>query len=161
MKFRIWVPGKPVGKQRPRKGRGNRWYTPRETKEYEARVGELARMALPRGWIRTGRYQVVVDVSTQSRRLDLDNVLKSVLDGLTGTVYEDDRQVDVVSCKREWRGTEGVEVSVVVAPDARPVDSVRRPPLRGSRARVRTKGSSPATGAKHPARQPTSPTEEE
>jgi len=84
------VPGEPVPKARPRLGRGGRWYTPSRTRDYEQRVGWEARIA--------GARPVEGDVAVRivvrgPRRFDLDNVAKTILDGLRGVAFADDRQV--------------------------------------------------------------------
>jgi len=87
---RFVVPGEPVPKARPRLGRGGRWYTPSRTRDYEQRVGWEARIA--------GARPVEGDVAVRivvrgPRRFDLDNVAKTILDGLRGVAFADDRQV--------------------------------------------------------------------
>jgi crossover junction endodeoxyribonuclease RusA len=91
--IRITVPGRPVPKARPRLGvRGRKAfvYTPMATKEYEKLVGWVAKatgcrpVKMP--------VAVVLDVYIK-RKLDADNIAKSILDGLNGIAYEDDDQV--------------------------------------------------------------------
>ena len=87
------VPGRPVPKGRPRLGvRGRKAfvYTPPATKEYEKLVGWVAKAAGCRSVKMP--VAVVLDIYVR-RRMDVDNVAKSVLDGLTGVAYEDDDQV--------------------------------------------------------------------
>ena len=90
---RITVPGRPIPKGRPRLGvRGKKAfiYTPPETREFEKLVGWVARCA---GCKPAGEpVAVVLDIYVR-RKMDVDNVAKSVLDGLTGVAYEDDGQV--------------------------------------------------------------------
>lgn len=118
------IPGRPVGKQRPRFNRKTgRTYTPQKTVSYEQRVH--------REWIEAGRprledgpivahlwamYQrpgshVLKDgsLSALGRRTpfpmpqtDLDNLQKCVFDGLNGLAYHDDRQIVEVHCRRRW-----------------------------------------------------------
>lgn len=91
--IRITIPGRPVPKGRPRLGvRGRRAYvyTPPATKEYERIVGWMAKSSGCQPF--DGPVHVRLDVFTRGK-LDVDNVAKSVLDGLTGVVYEDDDQV--------------------------------------------------------------------
>ncbi len=93
MTIRITVPGRPVPKGRPRLGfRGRKAfvYTPQATRDYEQLVGWTAKAAGCRPV--DGPVAVVLDVFVQ-RRMDVDNVAKSILDGLIGIAYEDDNQV--------------------------------------------------------------------
>jgi crossover junction endodeoxyribonuclease RusA len=65
-------------------------YTPPATREYENLVGWVAKSL----GCRPIEVPVLVVLDVYARgRLDVDNVAKSVLDGLTGVVYEDDDQV--------------------------------------------------------------------
>ena len=87
------IPGRPVPKGRPRLGHRGRKayvYTPPQTKEYEKLVGWVAKC---NGCKPAGEpVAVVLDIYVR-RRMDVDNVAKSILDGLTGVAYEDDDQV--------------------------------------------------------------------
>ncbi len=91
--IKITVPGRPVPKGRPRLGvRGKKVYiyTPTETKEYEKLVGWTAKA---QGCRPTDKPVIAsLDIYTR-RKMDLDNVAKSILDGLNGVVYKDDDQV--------------------------------------------------------------------
>lgn len=91
--IRITVPGRPVPKARPRlgiQGRTAYIYTPEKTLEYEKLVGWIAKSLGCRPV--QGPISVALDVFTR-RKMDVDNVAKSVLDGLNGIAYEDDDQV--------------------------------------------------------------------
>jgi len=87
------IPGRPVPKGRPRlgvRGRKAHVYTPPQTVEYERMVGLVAKAT---GCKPTyGPVFVALDIYTR-RKMDLDNVAKSILDGLNGIAYEDDDQV--------------------------------------------------------------------
>ena len=90
---KITIPGRPVPKGRPRLGVHGRKayvYTPPETREYERLVGWVAKSAGCRPV--EGPVSVALSVYVK-RRLDADNIAKSILDGLTGVAYEDDDQV--------------------------------------------------------------------
>jgi len=91
--LKITVPGRPVPKGRPRLGVSGRKafvYTPPATREYEKLVGWVARCAGCRPVKMP--VAVVLDVYIK-RKLDADNLAKSILDGLNGIAYEDDDQV--------------------------------------------------------------------
>ena len=67
-------------------------YTPRKVREWEQQVAWEARAA---GW-QCVEGEVELEVTFWSSRRwpgDLDNLLKSLLDGLNGVAYRDDRQV--------------------------------------------------------------------
>lgn len=99
------VPGKPQPKERARRGRGGRWYTPEKTRRYQHRVSSYAHTAtLVHHWHRPGTaYDVTAKVYFPDRRpRDIDNVIKSLLDGINKSrrVWEDDRQVRRVTAER-------------------------------------------------------------
>lgn len=85
--------GPPQPKQRARRGARGRWYTPAETRRYEAAVRAIASVNLAH-WRRDGTYRLRVSAFFgDRRRRDLDNVVKAVGDALNGVGYEDDSQV--------------------------------------------------------------------
>ena len=99
----LWftVPGPPVGKQRARKGRGGRWYTPAATRRFERSVAacflQVKSQAERRGWslvVVTKAVELEVECYfADGRRRDGDNVLKAVSDALNGIAYRDDSQI--------------------------------------------------------------------
>lgn len=119
--LRITVPGRPVPKARPRFRadlRGGRVrirvYTPADTRRYEEQVRTLARLAAG-GRPLQGPVEVEVRVCVApGRRLDLDNAIKGVIDGLRRAAFADDRQVVRIVAERvaTAEGEERVEVTV-------------------------------------------------
>lgn len=115
MAYRIIIPGRPIPKGRPRlgvRGRTTYVYTPPETKEYEKIVGWIAKSAGCRPV--EGPVSVALDVFTR-RKLDVDNIAKSVLDGLNGVAYWDDDQVvdlRVRKFKVKNKAEERVEIEI-------------------------------------------------
>jgi len=94
VKMTFSIPGKPQPKQRARKGANGRWYTPEATQKYERLVGACA-LVRSKMWRIDARYTVTIHVfAPDKRRRDLDNVAKSILDGLNGILWADDAQVD-------------------------------------------------------------------
>lgn len=107
----FWVPGKPVGKERARKGKHGNMYTPQRTRAYEEEVGYLAgegisgptrkAVKLVIDWYRGGDDEGVSvgvipigDVEYKpGRRPDLSNVFKAIEDGMNKIAYDDDKQV--------------------------------------------------------------------
>lgn len=107
----FWVYGPVVGKARPRVTRNGR-FTPKRTREAEARVAAAAMAALPEGagqplFVRRQPVSVGVTVwrplpESRPKRVeaepdtyapDVDNVAKLVMDAMQGVVLEDDAQV--------------------------------------------------------------------
>lgn len=114
--IRVVVPGRPVPKARPRlgiRGRRSYIYTPESTVEYERTVALFSRQQYSKPV--QGPVAVTVRIYMGRRgRGDIDNYLKSILDGLNGVVYQDDKQVVrldacFVACSK---GEERVEIEV-------------------------------------------------
>lgn len=127
----LTILGKPVPKQRPRfDRRSGRTFTPAKTRRYEAHVAGVANLAARRmgaghrGFFKA-RIRAVVEVYfPDRRRRDVDNVAKSVLDGIQrGQLIADDLQVDELTVRRHLdRENPRVEVLLETIPGA-----VRKP----------------------------------
>jgi len=103
----FFVPGRPVAKERPRAYHGH-FYTPARTHAYEKRIADgwggrepfsglvsvsvEARWLVPASWSKK-RRKAAMEEPWYSGRPDGDNILKCILDGLTGTAYADDSAV--------------------------------------------------------------------
>ena len=119
------VMGKPQGKGRPRMTRSGHVYTPQKTREYEERVKNAAMSEMGRSkilpWTEKQPLKVIIECffalpksATKKQRIDvlehrkfptiksdIDNIAKSILDGMNRHVYGDDSQiVDLVVTKR-------------------------------------------------------------
>lgn len=116
------VPGRAVGKQRPRVTKG-RTYTPKQTVEYERRIALAAKAAsvpfcslvswpvevrvvvkyeTPKSWPAARRIALATESRPKDTKPDADNILKCVLDALRGVVYRDDDQVWKASIEKVW-----------------------------------------------------------
>ena len=99
----VFVPHKPVPKGRPRMTRRGRVFTPKRTLDAETLVAE-AWGDNPKF---TGEVGVVMllgsdgtlitvfphDAEPQKLRGDIDNYVKTIMDGLNGKAWDDDKQV--------------------------------------------------------------------
>lgn len=115
------VPGEPEGKQRARKGKHGAFYTPYKTKVYEAKVrdayivaaggeyfsgmitvGIAAYYRIPKSWAKQKKQQAEAEKIAPSKP-DIDNILKAVMDGLSGIAYDDDCMVcDIGPSKKRY-----------------------------------------------------------
>ena len=114
---------KPQPKQRPRvtiKGT----YTPQATVDYERLVGWQCR-SVYKGKPLTQALKLTVRVffklpkrtvkekgDWHTQRLDLDNVIKSIKDGLNGIAYEDDSQIASLVATKQWASEDYVIVEI-------------------------------------------------
>ncbi|NLL20008.1 MAG: RusA family crossover junction endodeoxyribonuclease [Clostridia bacterium] len=115
MAYRIIIPGRPVPKGRPRLGmRGKKAfvYTPTATKEYEKLVGWVAKCSGCKPI--DGAVAVTLTVYTRGK-MDVDNMAKSILDGLNGVAYEDDDQVvELLVKKHKVKATRDERVEIEI-----------------------------------------------
>lgn len=96
------VPGPPVPKERARILK-RRKYTPDKTKAFEASVAAFAKIAMRDADVEMVGKKIPVALSLEfymqdGRRRDIDNMAKSVMDGLNGVLYHDDYQVVRLEC---------------------------------------------------------------
>ena len=123
MQIVLEIPGKPQGKQRPRKGRYGNIYTPNETVLYERLVKMCFEQAKPSNF-KPYEGAVVVEIAAfffkaKSNKMkhcilkpDVDNITKIILDGLNGTAYNDDKQVQALVVRKFWGVPDKVIVSI-------------------------------------------------
>ena len=90
----VTIPGKPKGKQRPRLGRNNMAFTPKETRDYETKIAKAGAKVIHEPFTERGVTVTVECYFSNKVHSDIDNVIKSAMDGLNGIAYEDDRLVD-------------------------------------------------------------------
>ncbi len=130
------VPGKPVGKERPRVTRRGT-YTPQKTREYENTVrreflkalngyrhrAELVRYAevyitaffgVPASWSLKKKNDAYDNICT--KKPDADNIEKVICDALNGSAYSDDAFVTKLTIAKRYCGRgEQPRVEVTVA----------------------------------------------
>lgn len=124
------IPGRPVGKQRPA-GSSHR-YIPAKTSDWERQVGHLAKMNMttstitpqaigvsidirlspPKAWKKSERMNALAGNVAPCATPDIDNVLKSILDGLSKIAFVDDRQVSMIVMTRRYALRNETEVGV-------------------------------------------------
>lgn len=132
MAIRFTVPGEPTGKGRPRVVKKNgftRTYTPDKTVSYENLVkwvvtsadnfkpitGEIeasikAMYKIPKSMSKKDRKLVDEGKLHPTKKPDLDNVAKIILDSLNGIAYSDDSQVVRLTVEKHYSDEPRVEV---------------------------------------------------
>ena len=126
------IPGKPVGKGRPRFTRSGRAYTPKSTKDYEkavkrayrAKYGDVepyegavliriwAFFPIPKSDSKKKRKEKLERKVLPTVIPDLDNIVKCVSDGLNGVAYHDDKQIVSITAHKIYNGEPYVLVSL-------------------------------------------------
>jgi Holliday junction resolvase RusA-like endonuclease len=127
--------GEPVPKGRPRfstRGKFPVAYTPEKTKAYEFEVGMMALAAMggakpfegaleafiyvtfpvPDSYSKKRTEACLSDFEKHTKRPDLDNVIKSVIDGMDKIVFENDSQITSIHSTKVYGEVAKVEVLV-------------------------------------------------
>ena len=133
MKYKFEVLGEIVGKERPRVNMYTyRVYTPNKTKDYEFLVQQYFRMQYPKYETLKGRISIniiaylKIPKSTSKTKIqemlenkisptkkpDVDNIAKSILDAMNGLVFEDDNQVSKISVEKRFALEEKAVIEV-------------------------------------------------
>ena len=129
------LPGVPVPKGRPRMTKRGHVFTPKKTVSYEQSIAVAAQAAksklggallfdgpvfisihchfqMSKSWNRQKKHQMLYQPHTQLP--DLDNLAKSILDGLNRTfnIWNDDKQVAALTATKHWAETDSVLVTL-------------------------------------------------
>lgn len=118
---RFEIPVKPIPKGRPRLGAGH-VYTPKRTKTFEDQVRFLCRAAFNAQGVKPFDKGVCVyvrfcfkgnkDGYNYTTPADIDNLEKSLFDGMNSIAYKDDRQIVFVQAHKVWEMEDCVKVWV-------------------------------------------------
>lgn len=129
------IPGDARGKGRPRAtrfGKGVRLYTDTKTASYEGMVALAAQAAMrgadplegplvlsvlvritpPASASKKARAAMLAGELHPTKKPDLDNVVKAILDGLNRVAFHDDAQVCWINAGKVYAPTAGVDVTV-------------------------------------------------
>lgn len=89
----VVIDGQPLPKERPRFSEG-RAYTPPKTKDIQEAIGYEVKTAMERETDEEHELAVDIGFFRKSRsRVDIDNLIKTVLDSCNGVVWRDDSQI--------------------------------------------------------------------
>jgi len=115
MNISFAIIGKPQAKQRARKGRYGGFYTPKATRDYERLVGFSAQATGVKS--QDGPVEVEIKLYLPDRRRrDLDNIAKSILDGLNSIAWRDDSQVVKLVVQKQIDSAPRAEISLSFSP---------------------------------------------
>jgi len=142
--IKLWIAGKPEGKQRARHGNG-RTFTPQKTLNAEAViVGAWTAAGEPRLPSLNDKVQLPIKLDLlflvvrpsghynakgelnvegerhplpETRKPDVDNAQKLIMDALNKRAYKDDVQVTTSTQRKRWSNVEGIEVTITIDHD--------------------------------------------
>lgn len=127
---RLKVYADPVPKQRPRFTKGGRTYTPAKTKKFESLVaktyleqydgklhGALAMsidfyFGVPKSTPKYKREKMLSGEIPHTKKKDIDNLCKSVMDGLNGIAYDDDGQVCILISTKQYGEEPRIDITI-------------------------------------------------
>lgn len=138
MEITFTVDGVPVAKARPRsrafqvKGQvRSMMYTPAKSVNFEnlvrlsfrqvhtgqptekpVKIWILAFFPVPQGWPKYRRVDANTDAIPVTKKPDIDNIVKSILDGLNAVAFQDDKQVYSISAKKFYSYTPRTVVTI-------------------------------------------------
>ena len=133
MTYEFEVEGKIVGKERPRVNMySGMIYTPNKTKDYEFLIQQSFKIQNPHFTMLEGRISIEIiaymsipkntsNVKTKAmlenqlsptKKPDIDNIAKSILDSMNKFVFKDDNQVSKISVEKRFGEVEKVYVRI-------------------------------------------------
>ena len=133
MTYEFEVDGKIVGKERPRVNMYTGMvYTPNKTKDYEFLVQQsfkvqnpsftmlegrilieiIAYMSIPKNTSKKNTQAMLENEISPTKKPDIDNIAKSILDSLNKFVFKDDNQVSKISVEKRFGEIEKVWVRI-------------------------------------------------
>ncbi len=131
----LTIPGKPLGKQRPRfakMGKFVKVYTPKETMDREAEIRELFQqkypehipyenavsckaviyLSIPKATSKIKKQQMLNNDLKAIVKPDADNAVKLVMDSINGIAYKDDSQVVILEIEKLYSEEPRIEVII-------------------------------------------------
>ena len=131
MEYKLTIQGTPVAKGRPRLGRYGT-YTPKKTQEYEEYIkacwiAEFGRicpidkplavklvfyMPIPKSATKRARNEITQGILKHTKKPDLDNMAKAVLDALNRLAYKDDSQIYSLTLYKTYDDTPCIIVTI-------------------------------------------------
>lgn len=127
----LTIDGVPVAKGRPRLGRYGT-YTPKKTQEYEeyvkmcwvAKYGGIQPseqslevdivfyLPIPKSVNKKQRAEMLDGKIKHTKKPDIDNLIKSVLDALNGIAYSDDSKIIKVAAEKQYSEKPKTEIQI-------------------------------------------------
>ena len=133
MKYDFIVPGDVEGKARPRMNtRTGKAYTPTKTKIYEYMIRMcfintfpdyipiekrvkctiFANFDVPKSTSKKNKELMLKGEISPTKKPDIDNIIKVVLDAMNGFAFKDDTQVTEIVVRKQYSVIEGLYISI-------------------------------------------------
>lgn len=133
MIYEFEVPSKIIGKGRPRlNSYTGQVYTPTRTKDYECLIEQyfllkypkfklsqnrlkvtiLAYFEPPKSASKTLKEQMLQNVISPTKKPDIDNIVKAVLDAMNGFAYKDDTQITKIEVEKLYGDVEKLYIKI-------------------------------------------------
>lgn len=125
--FEIYFEVEPVPKGRPRFTRTGHAYTPKKTADYEKQIREMYfgpcfegpiyvklifNMPIPKSFSKKKREEAGCQRIQYTKKPDLDNLAKAVLDALNGVAFTDDSQIVRLGMEKRYHRLPGVWLEI-------------------------------------------------
>ena len=137
IRYEFTIPGNPVGKGRPRFTRTGFAYTDKKTASFENLVRLaftdkypdatptekaislkiLSQFSVPQSWPKKRRLAALANMIFKKSKPDLDNLIKSVSDGLNTVAWKDDSQIYELYARKSYSDTPQTQVVIQVEDD--------------------------------------------
>ena len=128
MKVKFNINTKPVPKGRPRLGKGGKVFTPKTTQVFEEicalsygnrhyfgkdyiSIKIIFNFEIPKSYTKK-RHQDALEGKIKPSKNDIDNLIKSVLDGLNGKAWEDDRYIIHLEAEKRYNTRDFIEIEI-------------------------------------------------
>ncbi len=133
MTYEFEVIGKVVGKERPRvNSYTGIVYTPNKTKDYEMLVQQsfkikyprvkmietrceveiIAYLSIPKATSKALREEMLENKISPTKKPDVDNIAKSILDSMNKFVFKDDNQVSRITVEKRYGEVEKAVIKI-------------------------------------------------
>ena len=134
MRYEFEVPGKIVGKARPRMNPNTgAFYTPSATKDYESlieqyfllkyprfvpiesrcKISILAYFKIPKSTNKKDTELMLKNEISPTKKPDIDNIVKSILDAMNKFAFKDDIQITKLDVEKLYGNEEKIKIEII------------------------------------------------
>ncbi len=133
MIYEFEIPSKIIGKGRPRlNSYTGKIYTPTRTKDYEELVEQyflmkypryktlegrikmdiIANFEIPKSTTKVAKAQMLDNIISPTKKPDIDNIVKIILDAMNNVAFKDDTQITKISVEKKYSEVEKIFVKI-------------------------------------------------